>query len=458
MQSAPIFHRKEHIQRIVNSRFYATADRQPLRIGPIRTTTSRRRPAPYPSGLLRRDRKVSSSSGGSASTIDEDPMQAKQSPSMAASELATDSDIELDSGLEDADSSDEEVETVWQPAVPSQTLIEDESSDEESETAWQSDALHTVPEADTSGEELVAAWRRGAFLQTSSSLDSHSDEWSSIAANRQRDGHLDDEDCDSFLSSPRTERDSPPVVLQDRRTPSPSTLLEIPPIATENLRRLSPSTVPDDSTATARYGCAPAISTVPTSSPATMGDDYRSPPSNLSNGPPVHIPDGHPVTVRDDTPAPPQISVPPISPSVMQENSPPIILGGSCASPPTIHPTSVQDGRPPVNIIRGDSLSANTLEDAPPPPIPVALGSTRSDSSKAVPGDCAPESLVGTHEPSILSDAAPDTHAPHTPRTRIAKPSGECGKPGKGGYTLEKALKWSPDRYEAVRVSGNHHP
>jgi len=39
---------------------------------------------------------------------------------------------------------------------------------------------------------------------------------------------------------------------------------------------------------------------------------------------------------------------------------------------------------------------------------------------------------------------------------KIPKPSGESGRPNRGGYTLRLALKWSAKDYKALKVwSGN---
>jgi len=36
---------------------------------------------------------------------------------------------------------------------------------------------------------------------------------------------------------------------------------------------------------------------------------------------------------------------------------------------------------------------------------------------------------------------------------QIPKPVGEAGRPGRGGYNLEKTLRWSPKSFKKVKVT-----
>ncbi|KAL1749689.1 hypothetical protein FB107DRAFT_280425 [Schizophyllum commune] len=51
--------------------------------------------------------------------------------------------------------------------------------------------------------------------------------------------------------------------------------------------------------------------------------------------------------------------------------------------------------------------------------------------------------------------SAPPSKEPSVGKGRIPKPPGECGKPGKGGYSLKDTLGWPLDKYNKVRKAMN---
>jgi hypothetical protein len=58
-------------------------------------------------------------------------------------------------------------------------------------------------------------------------------------------------------------------------------------------------------------------------------------------------------------------------------------------------------------------------------------------------GDTSDSEVTSINDTDSESD---DSHL-------IAKPDGEAGRPGRGGYNLEEALKWEHKKYLKVRVS-----
>lgn len=59
---------------------------------------------------------------------------------------------------------------------------------------------------------------------------------------------------------------------------------------------------------------------------------------------------------------------------------------------------------------------------------------------------------VPTPDPSLLPMPRA-TGFSTTPTTKIGKPLGEVGRPGRGGYNLQVALKWEASQFKTVRVS-----
>jgi hypothetical protein len=57
---------------------------------------------------------------------------------------------------------------------------------------------------------------------------------------------------------------------------------------------------------------------------------------------------------------------------------------------------------------------------------------------------------------SIEKQWGPETAVPGSPLSSraalIPEPEGEMGRPGRGGYSLQQELLWSPDLYKTVRV------
>ena len=77
-------------------------------------------------------------------------------------------------------------------------------------------------------------------------------------------------------------------------------------------------------------------------------------------------------------------------------------------------------------------------------------------------GDLAPERAATTMERgfSTNSDSDSTTSSDSEPESqndadmKIAKPAGEVGRPGRGGYSLEQVLDWTPRRMSEFKVRG----
>jgi hypothetical protein len=65
------------------------------------------------------------------------------------------------------------------------------------------------------------------------------------------------------------------------------------------------------------------------------------------------------------------------------------------------------------------------------------------DHDEGSDGDTSDSGLTSINDTDSESD---DSHL-------IAKPDGEAGRPGRGGYNLEEALKWEHKKYLKVKVS-----
>lgn len=60
-------------------------------------------------------------------------------------------------------------------------------------------------------------------------------------------------------------------------------------------------------------------------------------------------------------------------------------------------------------------------------------------------------SIVGSDSDSINSSES-ETESQDGADTKIAKPAGEVGRPGQGGYSLEQVLDWTPRRMSEFKV------
>ncbi|KAG2134999.1 hypothetical protein BD769DRAFT_1664948 [Suillus cothurnatus] len=82
-------------------------------------------------------------------------------------------------------------------------------------------------------------------------------------------------------------------------------------------------------------------------------------------------------------------------------------------------------------------------------PYPKSGSLERSRSRTPIPSDSS-TSL------DSLSDSDSSTSASLSEDSKIPKPPGEPGRPGRGGYTLHKALDWSPKAYSKFKNSMHH--
>ncbi|KAG1901303.1 uncharacterized protein F5891DRAFT_1187578 [Suillus fuscotomentosus] len=93
--------------------------------------------------------------------------------------------------------------------------------------------------------------------------------------------------------------------------------------------------------------------------------------------------------------------------------------------------------------------SKNTHPSSPYPKR-VSLERSRSRSRTPIPSDSS-----GSFD--SLSDSDSSTSAASLSEdSKIPKPAGEPGRPGRGGYTLREALDWSPKAYTKFKNSMHH--
>lgn len=63
--------------------------------------------------------------------------------------------------------------------------------------------------------------------------------------------------------------------------------------------------------------------------------------------------------------------------------------------------------------------------------------------------------LSSLSELDTSSDSESSVSSVNSKDGLIQKPQGECGRPNRGGYNLQDALRWNPRQYKKVKVRFN---
>ena len=117
-----------------------------------------------------------------------------------------------------------------------------------------------------------------------------------------------------------------------------------------------------------------------------------------------------------------------------------------------VEPLSLQE----VNMSR--RLAAPTRTRKSLPTRTITLDVLRSTTHA---GNLAPEHTVATPTRELESIVSSDSDSidsseseseDEADTTKIAKPAGEVGRPGRGGYSLEQVLNWTPRRMSEFKV------
>ncbi|KAL1657663.1 hypothetical protein GGF50DRAFT_93136 [Schizophyllum commune] len=498
MHPTRVFHPKQHIQVILNSRLYNTVDRQPLPIGPIRSATPRRRVTPYPTvtlrqpgaksrsrpaeahthpppplegaksdgGLVSGDRRsiTSLTHGISSDEDDEDELwqrgapapvlgPAESSDEEAATLWQRDAPASIVDNLESSDDDDDDDdEIVWQSNEPAPIADQPESSDEEAEMVWQRDAPnHTVNTADSSDEEAEMAWQFGAPAPIVDDPDSSDDDTEIVWQSNEPAPIADQPESSDEEAEMVWHRDAPDQAVDAADSSDDEEEHDL------LWRNAAVQTVVNASVDEHRQHKTLALALGQVVNDA-KDDDLQGEEAwqgnALDTADDAHSLEGvvtgwqrNNVETVDEAElsdeeteglwrrdAPDQVS-PSLDESYVEHQS-------------EQHPAYVN----PANL-------KNTPHSFSPPPSGARHNrpfppSNAPDSPRAVPRNrnrlATPP--AGRRSPPT-ADIASDRNESRS--ARIAKPNGECGKPSKGGYTLKDALQWETDRYDTVRKAMN---